>query len=246
MKLKIIYEPRGRAREYAPLALNLFAGCTHGCLYCYVPDVLRVDRTVFHSRVVPKGNALERLAADATLLAGDKRTVLMSFACDPYPPGNAECCGMTADALRIMADNKMRVAILTKNAHESTVDLALLQRMGWWYGMSLVWASDAKRAEWEPGTSDVLDRQRALGKARKMGVHTWVSLEPVIDCGEALEVIRMCRQFVDYWKIGKINYAPDLERQDWREFVAGVARLLPPERYLLKDGLKKAAGRVSK
>ena len=31
-----IYEPAGRAREYSPLALNYFKGCTHNCAYCYV------------------------------------------------------------------------------------------------------------------------------------------------------------------------------------------------------------------
>ena len=36
-----IYEPKGRAREYGELALNLYSGCRHGCKYCYVPAVLR-------------------------------------------------------------------------------------------------------------------------------------------------------------------------------------------------------------
>lgn len=30
-----IYEPRGAAREYAELALNVYEGCTHQCAYCY-------------------------------------------------------------------------------------------------------------------------------------------------------------------------------------------------------------------
>ena len=29
----IIYEPKGRAREYAPLACNLAVGCVHRCVY---------------------------------------------------------------------------------------------------------------------------------------------------------------------------------------------------------------------
>jgi DNA repair photolyase len=27
----IIYEPRGKAKEYADLAANLYLGCDHGC-----------------------------------------------------------------------------------------------------------------------------------------------------------------------------------------------------------------------
>ena len=33
--MSIIYEPKGKAREYSPLAVNLYRGCSHGCLYCY-------------------------------------------------------------------------------------------------------------------------------------------------------------------------------------------------------------------
>lgn len=38
-KIQTIYEPSGKAREYSPLALNLYKGCDHGCNYCYVPDM---------------------------------------------------------------------------------------------------------------------------------------------------------------------------------------------------------------
>ncbi|MDQ1279366.1 MAG: hypothetical protein QG670_628, partial [Thermoproteota archaeon] len=33
--MKYIYEPKGRAREYGALALNVYSNCDFGCLYCY-------------------------------------------------------------------------------------------------------------------------------------------------------------------------------------------------------------------
>ena len=33
--MSVIYEPKGKAREYSPLALNLYLECQHGCKYCY-------------------------------------------------------------------------------------------------------------------------------------------------------------------------------------------------------------------
>lgn len=38
--MDVIYEPTGRAREYAPLALNLYSGCSHSCSYCVHPNTL--------------------------------------------------------------------------------------------------------------------------------------------------------------------------------------------------------------
>ena len=31
--MKPIYEPKGKAREYADLALNIYTGCPNGCEY---------------------------------------------------------------------------------------------------------------------------------------------------------------------------------------------------------------------
>ena len=32
---KLIYQPKGKAREYSPWACNLYNGCTNNCTYCY-------------------------------------------------------------------------------------------------------------------------------------------------------------------------------------------------------------------
>ena len=37
--MSIIYQPKGKAREYSPLAANLYLGCNHGCKYCYAPSI---------------------------------------------------------------------------------------------------------------------------------------------------------------------------------------------------------------
>ena len=67
----IIYEPRGKAREYCPLAANLYLSCPHGCTYCFGPAVLKKKKQVFHGPVQPKRNALDRLEKDAFKLKGD-------------------------------------------------------------------------------------------------------------------------------------------------------------------------------
>ena len=43
----VIYETRGRAREYCELAANLYRGCSHGCIYCYAPSATYKTRENF-------------------------------------------------------------------------------------------------------------------------------------------------------------------------------------------------------
>jgi len=84
--LPIIYQPAGAANEYGELAANLYSGCHHGCVYCYVPAVLRMPKTAFHSNIGTKQNALERLEKSCAKYAGMDRTVFLSFTTDPYQP----------------------------------------------------------------------------------------------------------------------------------------------------------------
>ena len=51
--MKPIYEPKGAAKEYGDLALNIYTGCPHRCYYCYCPQVLRRGREDFFSKVEP-------------------------------------------------------------------------------------------------------------------------------------------------------------------------------------------------
>lgn len=57
---KPIYEPRGRAREYGELAVNIYTGCNHGCSYCYAPAVLHRGREEF-AEVRPRPGIVEEV-----------------------------------------------------------------------------------------------------------------------------------------------------------------------------------------
>ena len=84
--MKAIYEPRGKAREYSPLACNLYKGCSHGCVYCYAPSATYTDKEKFHSEVCPRNGILNAVEKDAASLEGDKRDILLCFTTDPYQP----------------------------------------------------------------------------------------------------------------------------------------------------------------
>ena len=48
--MRVVYEPKGRAREYSELACNLYRGCVHGCRYCYAPACMRTTGEKWHAR----------------------------------------------------------------------------------------------------------------------------------------------------------------------------------------------------
>src|SRR5882757_9809805 len=82
-----IYEPKGAAREYSPLALNYIKGCDHGCVYCYVPKMMkRFNKDYVHSDVYIKEekSLIQEVTASAKKYKFSSRQVFLSFLTDPY------------------------------------------------------------------------------------------------------------------------------------------------------------------
>ena len=213
--MPIIYEPKGRAREYSYLACNLYEGCVHGCKYCYVPDILRRERSDFHLSVKPRTNILREISKDLAKIKDTYKRVLLCFTCDPYPPAKYEK-GLTRQALELFRRHNVPFQILTKGGTRACRDFDL-------YGSDDAFATtltytldDGKSLEIEPGAAIPSDRIMAIRIAKERGITTWVSLEPVIDPGESLRLIEETHDFVDLYKIGKLNHIPN--SIDWRKF----------------------------
>lgn len=222
MTASIIYEPKGRAREYSELACNIAVGCSHGCRYCYGPQVLR-QSPAFWSEPRYKNNLVERFAKDARRLHGDPREILFCFATDPCQ--SVEAALATRGLLDIAEDEKLRCQILTKNPQRALDFFGhLLQRNRWKLGTTICFTSESMREEWEPGAPRIMDRILALRDAKNQGITTWTSIEPVIDPDEALAAIVDTDPYSDFIKIGKLNHRRS--DVDWRRFLADATELL--------------------
>ena len=241
---KVIYQPKGRAREYAPLAVNLWTGCSHGCDYCYVPGVLRVDRPRFHQTVTPRKGVLDALEREAPGYRGTKDRVLLCFTCDPYPP-EEQTNLVTRRALEIFRRYKVPVAVLTKAGNLAQRDMDLLEGMDAHFGVSLSWADDAKRTIWEPHAGSVEQRITNLVVAKSMGIHTWMSVEPVIDPDQAFMAIENTLAVVDTYKVGKWNHDTRARAIDWAAFGFDVRGLLEGagKDYMIKKDLAECMDR---
>lgn len=208
----IIYEPSGRAQEYAWLALNHYTGCYHGCQYCYGPAVTH-NKDFFIQQTVRR-DVLGLLRREAPLHKGTDKRVLLCFTTDPYQPLDART-RTTREVIKILREFDIPFQILTKGGTWAVRDFNLYGPHDA-FGTTLTFTDPAASRQLEPWAALPHDRFEAIIAAKKKSIETWVSLEPVIDARTSLDIIRQTHDFVDLFRIGKLNHHPS--EIDWRKF----------------------------
>lgn len=237
--MKVIYTPKGKAREYAELALNYRIGCDHGCSYCYGPNTMHIKK---ENWLKPRErNILSEIESDATEMEqnGDTRSVLLMFASDPYCHQDCET-HLTRKVIEIFLKHNIHFTILTKGGMRSLADLDLLMTRPdlVTYATTLVFTDEEQRKIYEPNAAPTTERYAALGNMNMAGIPNWVSLEPVFDPEQTFQIIRDTHLYVDLYKVGKLNYmASDI---DWRKFKTDVIEVFNSFRakYILKESLR--------
>jgi DNA repair photolyase len=239
----MIYEPKGAAREYSPLALNYYKGCDHGCKYCYVPSMMtRFNKNYNHADMpVPERfQLIQKIKKSAEKHKHSKKQVFLSFTSDPYNSLNNEL-KITVKVLRILLENDIPVSILSKGGLNIMQDIDVISQFRGkiQVGATLTLIKPADLAYWEKGAPDYQNRIESLKRLKAQGTRTWVSLEPVIDPAQTLRIIQETSDFVDYYKVGKLNHDPSIEKTiDWQAFLTDVVnelRMLDKPFYIKND-----------
>jgi len=233
----MIYMPSGRAREYADYAINQYRGCQHGCTYCYV-RAIRHEPPGVNNDPEPIGTTkLNELKKEAPGYSG--KVVTMSFLSDPYQPCEARL-GITRQILEIFYYHKIIPRILSKAGSLPLRDIDLIAKCGGEYGATLTCDNEKDSLKYEPGAALPSERIETLRAMHERGIKTWVSCEPVIDPEQTTSLIRTTAEFVDLFKIGKINYQKS--EIDWVVFrmrVRGVLAALGKKYYIKRDLLEE-------
>lgn len=238
-----IYEPQGAAREYSPLALNYVKGCDHGCVYCYVPKMMkRFNKEYIHSDVYMKETQkLEKeILLSAKKFKNSEKQVFLSFTTDPYSHFNNET-KFTRRVLEILLEYKIPVSILTKGGKNVLQDLDVIKQFGpnIQVGGSLTFTSDEDSLKWEKNGSLPSERFETLKTLHENGVKTWASMEPVIYPEQSLEIMEITHSFIDGYKIGKLNHFKKHEEKfDWTKFLNDSVSIMRKHEklfYIKKD-----------
>ena len=221
-----IYEPKGRAKEYGDLALNIYTGCPHRCFYCFAPGVLRKDKETFYSIVEPRKDIVEEVRNQLEKEHITGKTVHLCFTCDPYPTGRDSA--PTREIIKLLKAHGNHVQILTKG--DGSRDFDLLDSEDW-YGVTI----DGSESHDEMHMRGVnIIQAKALYKTK-----IWVSFEPVINAEVVLNCLRYSGQAFDKVKIGKLNYhQSDI---DWNRFGHEAEELCKELglNYYIKESLRK-------
>lgn len=207
---KFIYQPAGKAREYALWACNLHKGCSNDCTYCYC------KRGVLGSEMggpVPElkkgiGNEddafktfekeLEKYR-DGIIRGGG---LFFSFSTDPCLP---ETLGLTLRCVGLAVDRGVPCRILTKRAewiNDGGDGWRLVKKKK---QMLSVGFSFSGWEPAEPGASPECERVSALRKLSRAGIRTFTSFEPILDIAGIEKTIKDILDYCDEFKFGLLS-----------------------------------------
>ena len=222
--------------------MNLFRGCSHGCIYCDSRSkCYRMDHPFEDIQV--KENALELL--EKTLLSKKKRCMIGTGAMtDPYIPLEEEL-RMTRGALEVLERHGFGVTVHTKSARILR-DLDILRKINEKskavVQMTLTTHDDVLCGILEPNVSVTSERVAALKCFRDAGIPTVVWLCPILpfinDTKENIEGILQSCMEAGVKGVLCFNMGLTLREGNREYFYAQLDRFFPgmKQRYIRSYG----------
>lgn len=175
-------------------SLNPYMGCNHACLYCYVPNVTRVERARWGSYVIVKRNLPTLLAHE--LKRNVRDDVFLSSATDPYQAAEGEA-RITRRCLEILARADWPVDLLTRSPLV-TRDIDVLTRFSEVdVGLSVPTLDDGARRVLEPSAPPIEGRLKALRRLADAGLPTRVSFAPAFPLTGGVTIDDVVERFRD-------------------------------------------------
>lgn len=208
-------------------SMNPYAGCEHGCIYCYARNVHEYwgysAGLDFEQKIIVKVNAPSLLRKFLMNPRWQPAPIMLSGNTDCYQPAEQKF-RLTRKLLEVCNEFNQPAAILTKNAW-LLKDKDLLQEMahkGIVSAMLSITSMDEDlRRKMEPRTTTTAQKLRVINELSKAGVRMGVMLGPMIPGLNEHEIQRILKaasdagaQFTAYTFI-RLNGAIKLLFHDW-------------------------------
>ena len=251
--MKLIYKPKGAAGEYARYAVNFYNGCSNKCEYCYLKRGLGSGILGGDTPRLKAGyNFIDEEVSD---FFDDVRNhyrdikkggIFMSFTTDPMLK---ETFRATLDATLVCLSHGIDVHILSKRTEyydvlvERCSKILELKACGKLFIGTTLTGYD----ELEPFASPHESRIEMLRKAKRDGIGTFVSLEPVIDLNTAMHIVQKISDCADEIRIGLKTpvKAENYPAGDMKEFFEIVSAICTERniKVMWKNSFRKLAER---
>jgi DNA repair photolyase len=144
---------------------------------------------------------------------------------------------LTRPSLEIIRQHGLAICTLTKGGTRALADIDLFRPDRDAFASTMTSLDDRFSQKWESGAALPGDRIAALKAFHGRGIFTWVSLEPTIDVEASLSIVDATNEFVDLFKVGRVNYLPITKTEDWRDYTLRMIELL--QRLDVKHYIKK-------
>ncbi|MFO7677757.1 MAG: radical SAM protein [Thermoplasmatota archaeon] len=192
-------------------SLNPYKGCEHNCAYCYVPNVLRIDRKRWGCFVDVKKNIPSVLSKELKM---KKRGVVgLSTVTDPYQPIEKKY-KLTKYCLEQLNKYKFPVCIQTK----SSLILRDIDLLSAFDNIEVLFSiSTIKKKQQqtlEPYASSINRRLTAMKKCSQEGISTSVFFGPILPIISDHDIVESIHSFIEHgaskiW-IDKLNSKPGI------------------------------------
>ena len=177
----------------------------------------------------------------AAAIIKSKFPVMLSFTTDPFCQENMQS-GITYDVLKILFENRIPVAILTKARPDAKMlGLLLDNRELVSYGITLTYNSVSETNRHERSTHNPAQRYEYLEKLYNAGIKTFISFEPIIDFDIVKTFVTMTKDYTNLYMFGLMSgdNLPDVERAKLYKFVESLKHRANGVPYYVKDSIRR-------
>lgn len=234
--MKAIYQPKGKAGEYAKYACNFYVGCSNDCDYCYckrgllghamgAPTPTLKKCFDGHS---PYGVFVRELHEHIVQLR--KHGLFFSFTTDPLLP---ETQDLTNAAVLYAVNQGVPCKILTKRADFKVLNSFYYFQNLLAYGFTLT-GMDSMELKASPND----ERISTMRWLHKEGFKTFASIEPIIDLQRSRDMILETLDCCDLYKIGLLTGKKNYTREEVAYFVRYINNVVAEYNFANERDIK--------